>query len=631
MAQGLVARSPRAEAFAFELAFKLNVNQADVVVDVLLACGLGHESAADHIAACSARFVENTKKYGSPDVVIVVGQHARAAVIGAGLIDGQYWAPVGAARSPAFVTQTWSLPRGTAADISRVLGTKCRIGRAPKKDLSIAQKLLGALGWGDGSASRGRTAESWKRRKTSPLTVERVDMHLRGKCFWAPFRPRGEWPFVVVDADRHDALQEFHAAETMKQLRQHLPSGFFIESSTSGGLHVYVKLPPNVQYHEAATWLEAYFALKKLLVLEKKVARAGRPLAILRSSRLEVPRHPVRLPFGHGSSIVKARSHAGSQPADTARTKVNAFIDWLQASSTTDFERAQQFVMAQLKINGRWSLEKKALLERSIEEAHVAGFSTATLPHNDPWFNIVPQLTAGDRALRVIASRGVPAMGTRTRWTERLVDVLFDIVPPDEAEQLMLHWLRDREHNSEDIEIDPPGVEAALRRKIEAKKKIVQGVPMRVWTAVEERLQRGWGILHTTQKPGWMLPVEMARRLRPLLQPGTLSELAERHDWLRRTAFFILRRFFDRRARTTDGSDGERPIPRREFSAFLPNDMQAAVKEFFLLAGWLGISGRYEKGVSARKFKLAGDLWPSIPGEDVLFVVEPKFKGFRRT
>lgn len=87
--------------------------------------------------------------------------------------------------------------------------------------------------------------------------------------------------------------------------------------------------------------------------------------------------------------------------------------------------------------------------------------------------------------------------------------------------------------------------------------------------------------------------------------------------------FYVLRRFFDETTRKSDGVNGERPVPRREFSAFLPNEMRAAVKEFFLLAGWLKISGEYEKGKSARKFMLAEGLWPMIPGEDVLFVPEP--------
>ena len=621
MTQGLVASSPRAEAFAFELAHEVGLASDDVVVDVLLACGLGHEAAADHVAACSARFVENTQKYGRPEVVVVVGAHARAAVEGAGLTSGQHWAPVGITRSPALYAPTWAVAGPLVRDIKQLLFLRAPRGRrTPAQNLPLARRLIDVLGPAEGSASKGRAAENWTRRKKSPLTAELVDGHLRGKRFAAPFRPYDPWPFVVVDADRHDALQEAHFADTFKKLERHFPRSLFIESSTSGGLHVYVKLPPNVQYHEGATWLEAYFALHKLLILEKNVVRAGRPAAVLRSARLEVPRQPVRLPFGRGSHVATTKGHPGSHPGDTATTKVNTFIDWLKTSPTTDFAHAQKFVAMQLKITTAWSVEKKKLLERRIEEAHVAGRKPVQLTTDDPWSNVVPKFRATDRALRVIATAGVPAMGTRTRWTERLVDELFDLVSPDQVEALMIHWLEARDHNSEDIEVDLPGVEAALRNKIEAKTKSVQGVPVRVWVAVQKYIERGWSILSTSRKPGWALASYQARWY---LSDDAQRELRNRESDVCTTAFYILRRFFDQRVPRTEGVNGERPIARREFSAFMPNEMRAAVKEFFLLSGWLKISGEYEKGKAARKYQLADELWPMLPGEDVVFVPGP--------
>lgn len=619
LSQGLVAHSPRAEAFAWELAQMLQLEPKEVVVDTLLACGLGNEVAADHVAACSARFVENATKYGAPRVVIVVGPYAQTAVLDAGMIDGKNWAPVGALACPAIGAPSWSVTRTLVGDVEELLLRMPAQRRWPKEDLAVAQRLVGALGAADGSASKELDATTWKRRKTSPLTPERVAQHLRGIRYWSPFRPRGPWPFVVIDADRHDALQELHFTNTLRTLRQLLPTSFFVESSTTGGVHVYVKLPPDTSYEEAAIWFEAFFASKNALTLEKKVARASKRPAVLRSTRLEVPRHPVRLPFGHGSRIIGPKKQkTGRTHAERVRIMVAEFIDWLAKAPTTDYDRAKSVVQKQYKRTGAWNIEKKKFLEQKVEAVHVAGLKPAELEKDDPWNAVVPELE--DNTLRVLATRGVPAMGLRSRCTTRLVDALFDIVPPDHVEDLMVHWLRSREHNSEDIETDLVSVEAALKRTIEEKKKTVRGVPVRVWEAVEQGLGSAWAILRTANRPGWMLPARTLRLLGPLLVPGTIDDLRKRHARLRKTAFFVLRGFFDRRTPKTDGSDGERPIPRREFSRFLPNELRAAVKEFFLLAGWLRLSGDYEKGKSARKFKLAEGLWPMMPGEPVLFV-----------
>lgn len=623
VSQGLLAQPPRAKAFAMELAQALQVDPAEIVVDTLLACGLGHEAASDHVAACNARFVENAKTYGTPAVVLVVGAHAQVAAMGAGLIDGRNWAPIGASPCPAIEAPSWSVTRDLVYAVEQALGRRPKQRRWPKEDIATAERLFGAFGAADGSASKELDAANWKRRVASRLTPARVAQHLRGIRYWAPFRPRGPWPFVVIDADRHDALQELHFADTMKMLRKLFPTSFFVESSTTGGVHVYVRLPPDTSYDVAASWLEAFFAMKTQMVLEKKVARSGGRPAVLRSARLEVPRHPVRLPFGRGSSIIKAKNKpkVGSGHNQRILAMVDEFIDWLAAAPTTDYSRAKDLVEQHVGRTGAWNQEKKKFLERQIEAAQVAGLKALALDPLDPWTKILPQLV--DPSLRIIAARGVPAMGMRSRYTARLVDALFDLVPPDEAEALMVHWLQNRQHNSEDIETDLFSVEAALKKTIEATKKTVHGVPVRVWEAVERGFGTASSILATAARPGWMLPPKNAKLLRPLLAPGTVSELQTRHALVRKTAFFVVRGFFDRRPRKTDGMDGERPIPRREFSRFLPNEMQAAVKEFLILGGWLKVSACPVKGKSARNFKLAEDLWPAIPGEPVLFVPSP--------
>lgn len=124
---------------------------------------------------------------------------------------------------------------------------------------------------------------------------------------------------------------------------------------------------------------------------------------------------------------------------------------------------------------------------------------------------------------------------------------------------------------------------------IARKARTVRGVPVRFWKAVDESLGRAWSRIAT--KLRW---APMDRNTRKL---GRLIEYRrDRHGQmpilplLRKTAFFVLRRFFNQQVRATSGVHGERPVARAEFGRFLPNDLRGAVAEFFLSAGWLTLS-----------------------------------------
>lgn len=585
--------APRVERFAAELAEAVSIPADDVQVDVLLACGLRAESSVDHVAACSARFLDNERSSGAPDVVVVVGVHANAAAESAGLIMRGEWHLVGSRTFvPVVVVDRPALDDDLVTTVAGRLGTSVR--RTRRRGLRgppIGPLLLDVLDEHRGCRRLDRDAGAWRTMNGQELSLGRVQSHLAGKSFVAPFMPSGAWKYVVVDIDRHNAIQADVFERTVRQVTALLPNSLVIQSSSGGGRHIYVRLPPQTEYAHAALWLRAFFSVRGLLFVDKAVRRDGKTV-LVRAAAVEVPDQPVRLPFGHGSFIVGANKSIRQQVID--------FVTFLNTSDWSDYENAKKAVMSALKLGPSESPQKRRKLQQVVEKGLVAGLRLKRLDPSDPWAPIIPRLKAVHRleknaALAVVASSGVPAMGTRTGWMNRLIDVLFELVEPDEVKRLMRWWLYEREHRSENIEIDIAGVEKEIIAAIETKKNKIGGVPKVIWAHVEGEVSSA---LRTVKG--------IPRQTRS----GTPLNDAD----VKRTAFFLLRGFIERGV-------PERPIPAREFCRFVPEDLAPSVHLLLRAGSWFSLQSAAIIGVRAAVFKVDPALVRRpYPGEDTFFV-----------
>jgi len=585
--------SPRLEGFAFELGAALGIAQDEVAVDALLACGLGATTAIDHVAACSARFVENQRAVGQPDLVVIVGYAAALAAQAAGLVVASRWRPVGCVSAPCIFAPDLVVSRALLSEARSTLGLRGRRERRAPPQLGIAhaQQLLSVLGSAKGSGKLSRGAAKWRRWKTAPLRAEDVEKHFAGTQAVAPFHPHGPWPYVVVDIDRHNALQAEVFEETVRAARDALPGSLAVRSSASGGVHVYVRLPPDTTYEIGATWLRAFLALRGVMWRDADVRRGDRDVCV-RTLLLEVLDQPPRLPFGAGSHVL--------DDTGTLREQFDDFISFVTSAPPAAFEAAKRDVMSKLGVGDVWSPEKKQTLLRVVEVAEVGSGRLPRPDPGDPWTNVLAEFKDADAALRNIATRGVPAMGTRTRWTTRLIAALMDIVDPDRARELMKYWLHNREHHSEDIEADPLAVERTILKQMDRREQHLAGVPEGSWRAVEQKIADAYRVV----TPG---NIRLMSRGNKEVTLGVVL----------RTGFFIVRKFF------TKGAKGERQvrIGAREFHRFAHEDVGPRIREIFELGGWLQLAGEYHPKIKARTFALDDRLLrPPLPGERILFV-----------
>ena len=568
--------SPRLETFANGLAERLGLASTDVQVDFLLACGLGSETALDHVAACSHRLLENESSVGAPVVVVLVGRHASAAAEGAGLLVGGRWAPTGGSSTAPVVSTEWPLlDEDVVAAVAKELNTTAAQPASTASPIpeSNAISLLRVVGVHGGSRRLAMGATAWRTLVGRPLSVRNVREHLAGRYFVAPFRPKGPSSYVVIDVDRHNPLQAEAFADTMSTLRRLFPNSLVLQSSSGGGRHIYVRLPPRTEYAHAALVLRAFFAARGLLFIDKTTRREERA-ATLRAARVEVPDQPVRLPFGVGSSIEASMKSRADQ--------VSEFITFVTTADSDDYDRAHRDVLRDYNLKSVTSIGQRTRLLRSIEVRSLGGVGETVLSQDDPWTPVVPLLEKFDRlksaALRVIATRGVSAIGTRTYWMKRLIEVAFDAVGPDTAALLMSHWLYNREHQSEDIEMHPLWVERSIGDALAKKKEKTGGVPAGTWAVVERQVswvfRNGAGFSRHT------------RGGTPLTEGD-----------VKLTAFFILRTFIERGITSM-------PIPSRTFHRFVPEEMGPHVQEILCRGTWLKRIAEPMWGLQAALFAL---------------------------
>lgn len=561
----------------------LRLAPEDCIADVLVACGMG-DVRADHVAACSFRFAARKAPLRLTAIAFADVDAERLAQR-AGLHDGTWWLD-----GPLHGTPVYPLARdyrGSLEAIGRLLGPSHLIAPAHLTQVSppdrTTKRFLNALGDHEGCRIRSPDG-AWATHVRRRLDVVGVHGHLSGGPIVAPFRPEGPWPYVVVDVDRHNAVQEREFIQTCKRIRKLFPRSLEVVSSASEGRHFYIRLPPEITYVRAALVIGTYLAREGVMWSAELATR---------TQLLEVPEHPPRLPFGAGSRL--------AQPPGRGITDIQAFLDFLQRANHRDFSRAEAKVYADLKLRkGKWARGYREKARRHILRAELRGHAFVDLPHDDPWHAILANL---DAPHRIVAATGVPSYGSRTRWTLLLSKALRRLVGPEDARELLLFWLRRRSHRSEDIALR---LASAERQTFEIVRRTYRrgGVPERAW-----QIARSWvdGHAHSrrTEFPDWTFWRPTADLMRA---PMDLN-----FEDARRTAFAILDRFYSLGTR-------ERYISHREFG--LHGGRNAASDIEVILTsdrGWLALTKRYVIGEHSRAYCLGDGLWPARPGESRLF------------
>lgn len=551
---------------------QLGLPRDAVVHDYLVSCG-SHAGSPEEIASCVPRLEELVSSRPSVRAVVVLGERTQALAQLAGLYQGDY----------LLGRPTLSLPSGTnpfeLAALAGLLGRS--LPRQPQPDRRAASELAAALlaAQGPAKGSSIKTAKGWRRRPTVRLSGHDVHQHLAGEGIVAPFAPSGDWPFVVLDVDRHDALQEERFPETQARLRALLPHSFIVRSSFSQGIHVYVRLPPGTRYETGALYMRAFLILHGLRFAEA-VLLDGKAI---RSELVEAKNHPPRLPFGVGSCDPRSTEPLANQ--------IRQFLLWRDQPEWSDFERCRAHVASKVAVPKRWDAYARYALRQWIHLREAGGCDAPVLPERDPWAPVLPHLPPH---LRGIAARGVPYYGSRTTWTSSLLRALTGIVAQDEALKLMEFWILSRDHISEDIEDNPDGVVLDLRTQIESEYNRALGVPSSHWARIEQYVLRSL----------------KNARLHPKEYPELIDAKRLVAEEVLATAFCIARRFY-RAQRAT------RRIPMLEFAEFAGRNAAHDVQEVLSWdMSWLSFQRKAAPGSSAKEFRLL--LWPAPPLEETV-------------
>jgi hypothetical protein len=554
------ADSPRMQAFVDDIAHAFGLRQGEVISDVLLACGPSGPARSGDVAACAGRFLANVIAVGAPDVVALVGGGAWRLAAGAGVADKSRWKIIGMSESrPLVVLEQARLDARAVALLEEHLGIRARLS-SRSFGPQAAFRLRRVLGRANGRAVLGIRG-AWRRQVDRPLTTRLCERHLAGSLVVAPFRPVGPWPYVVIDIDRHNAVQAIHFAQTVERLRTLFPNSIFMQSSASGGVHAYVPLPPHWRYDDAARILEAYLVVEGLHTIDEPVKFKERE-HLFRAVVAEVPRHPVRLPFGRGSRLLDAADQSDEE-------QFTRFLKHVELGAAQDFEVAFARVKAELGL-GNDLVVRRRRIDSYILGSIVGPLSRLALPADDPWRLIVGQLR---RPLASVAVNGIPALGTRTGLTSALLDEVVALgLSSERTEELMLYWLHKRDHHSEDIARDVAAVERLL---------------------VEELRRR---LNNRVEVPATVLHVARAMLFGPL--PVDASRISgSRADVALRA---VLRRFWKAR-------ESVQPVSHRLFGR---RNEAAQLKLLFVRAGLLALVRPPIRGIRAAEYALNGVLAP---------------------
>ncbi|WP_159397297.1 hypothetical protein [Sorangium cellulosum] len=576
----------------------LGLGPDECIADSLVACGLGAEPTAHEVAACAQRFLEHATDEAIPDAVILRGWPAYHLARAAGLVDSHpdrsegpeqetvHWRPIGVSRSASIIihgSDRYALKR-TIRHLAEVLGLPRRpLPPHPCPRPGAEQELLHVLGRHTGMRRKGHRGK-WNTIAGVALKPLEVRAHLNGRYWVAPFSPMHEWSFVGVDIDRHNAVQELHFEKTLERARKALPNALVFQSGSSHGAHLYVHVPDGWKYKDAALVVRAYFAFLGLLRKRDKT-HDGR---LVVTEFVEVPAQPLRLPFGRGNKL-----WADTRPIDE---QLDTFLAYVRGADFRAFEQARARVFRELELEGEWTAAKAEKINEWLHEEELRHLKREKLPSDDPWTAVLDELPP---YLAKIATIGSPSYGSRSRWTRELIRALADLRPREEVERLMTHWVSARPHVSEDIENNVARAVRQTMKFIASHYRSLGGVPERVWREVDDAVRTAYAMAADSEPD----------KLRATAQGGTL-----RLEDLRKTAFFILRRFYAKRKRTLSFHHD------MYFQRFTGTNTSRQVKLFLTESGtWLRFGRGAVQGTRSDEFILRDDLWLAAPSEPLLY------------
>jgi hypothetical protein len=586
---------PELERVVQVVRHRLGLGEEECVADSLLACGLRQRGTADQVAACSGRYAEQQVQ---PTVVALLDRTALQSAWTAGLVseDGSRWTPVGS--TGAAVVLLEDLEFGLRS-IATTLGLSLRPAPVENRQALVAKAadLLAAVPAHQGI--RLKIGTETKTRNGTLLSKDLAERHLRGELFVSPFHPQGAWPYVVLDIDRHNAMQDREFDNTMKSIRKVFPKSLYMQSSESRGVHVYVRVPDGWEYAHAALVLRVYLTLQR--VRWHRVTEDGKRIA---TDLVEVPAEPTRLSLGHGSFIL------GS--TDPLEQQLDTFITFITAPPADEFERARETVLK------RWNFTTLTLpgrkkLERWLMDQETGHLRKVQPKPGDPWARLAGRVGARGRGFKLspavwkVAMNGVPSYGSRIRWTQALIKELRNLVEPEVADELMMAWLARPGHNSADIESDIGSVAAEIQKTVGDEYKKAAGVPVRIWKKVLPTLGQSYKNL-------WLPPVvdRPTRNIEKRNEYIEVKKTLKMEDVLA-TAFFILRGFFKSKRRA-------RRVSSREFGVFCGKNKSAKMRSLLLSSHWLLQLEPGVPGVKSGLYTLHPSLWPARPAEPRLFV-----------
>jgi hypothetical protein len=219
-------------------------------------------------------------------------------------------------------------------------------------------------------------------------------------------------------------------------------------------------------------------------------------------------------------------------------------------------------------------------MRRWLAKRETSELPSPDLPDTDPLDPLLPLLPL---PVAKVAASGIPALGTRTRWTLALIEALSELEPPERVRVLVRYWLTHRDHQSVDLAVAHHRALRHAESQLDSFYKSHPGVPTRFWIHVEAVVRA-----QHAQHPG-LPPV----------------------DGLVKTAFAVMKIFYQLKTAKT-------AIGYRFFETFTGKNTAKSVRNFFKACGWLQ-PGMYIPGRHSRFYTLASDLWPPLPEEPVLY------------
>ncbi len=590
-AQAAAAPDPDVAIVVHVLRTRLGLREEECVGDALVACGAGDVITPDHVAACSARFMDQTGPL--PVVVVAVSRRAYALATSAGLVDGNTWAPCGSQGPVPLVCHDGPVD-DLVASVGKLLGASP--GATPPDGRSqlpgFASQLYQLLGGHAGHREHrltGHALEDDEDRAVpkphGPLREEDVAEHLGGDAIMTPKHSRGPWRFVVVRVPfKASAVHVANFEATARAVRQALPNSYVLESTRTRELRLYVNVPRNMSHGQAALLVRSFLAGRGL-----RWTLAGDPRG--RSVLAEVavvPTEPVALPFAPGWGH-------DSRPLEP---QLKEFISFLSVRDTRDFDAAEREVERVYGVPERWTPSKRGRLLTALRTEELA-FATRDLPSGwatalgDGWSVVEPRLTS---AAQRIGGLGVLHDGARDRWTRYLVEELADLVPRNDLERMMSVWLLHQQHVDEQLAVHLADGAARMKKVIDRRYKTLRGVPARFWALIEPRVETAWKYFHGQ-------PASFCKNK---------DEARVTYNHVRLTAFFTARLMYQHRSR-------ERLMASPTFERFAGPNTARLVREVLVDRSWLVLEREASEGKRSRTFKLREDLWPPRKGEPVLF------------